>query len=361
MAVWRSISLILISLLLMIFLLPGCGVPREEYEKVERDLGITQTQLSQTRSELAQKNAEVQQIEDELTSLNNKYNDLEDELTSLQTGYDSLTSAYDTLQTGYNSLTTAYNTLQTGYNSLTMNYTSLESSYNQLSIEYDVSDALRIGHLLADYYDEVREGFSDSYSGFLWWLLSVSKQDQVDFAADLTRQGLGKIYWPSYEDTYYNRAGEHSYTTAKNSLDEVLNVIGIQVTDSSTQKIEKILEFITAHVHYEHDFNNAYLAPMETLGFRSGDCDDFAILGAALFEAVGIDSAVGLFSGDDGYHAMVLVHLDNISPHGNYFYSDLTSYGLQSGKWIIIEPQTTIENQLTDWVNQWTIKVVAEI
>jgi len=87
MAAWRSMSLILISLLLMIFLLPGCGVPREEYEKIERDLGVAQVKLSQVTSELTRENAEVQQLEDELTSLNNQYNDLQNNYNELYNEY----------------------------------------------------------------------------------------------------------------------------------------------------------------------------------------------------------------------------------------------------------------------------------
>ena len=227
----------------------------------------------------------------------------------------------------------------------------------QLTTKQQPSEALRIGHLLADYYDEVRDANSTSS----WWDAPATLQDKVEFAADLARHGLGQIYWVDYEDTYFRLAKEHSYTTARRDLDEVLNLIGISTTDSSTQKIDKVLDFISAHINYENDMNEAYLAPMETLGFLSGDCDDYAILAAALFEAVGIDSAVGFFNKGSSSHAMTLVHLDGISPNGCWYYSDLTSYGLQSGTWLKIEPQTTIENQMTDWVHQWNIEVAAEV
>ena len=69
MTTWKRIFLTTASLLLLICLLPGCGVPREEYNKVERDLQATQMELSQITSELTQRNSE-------LTSLRNQYNDL---------------------------------------------------------------------------------------------------------------------------------------------------------------------------------------------------------------------------------------------------------------------------------------------
>ena len=65
---------------------------------------------------------------------------------------------------------------------------------------------------------------------------------------------------------------------------------------TATDRIRRVLDFINQHIHYEYDVDDILLAPAETLGFKSGDCDDFTILAAALFEAVGIDSAVSFFS-----------------------------------------------------------------
>jgi hypothetical protein len=241
--------------------------------------------------------------------------------------------------------------------SLKASLDNLTATNTQLTSEQQVSEALRIGHLLADYYDEVRDANSTSS----WWGATSTLQGKVKFAADLARHGLGQIYWVDYENTYFRLAKEHSYTTARRDLDGVLNVIGISSTDLSIQKIDKVLDFISAHITYENDMNEAYLAPMETLGFLSGDCDDYAILAAALFEAVGIDSAVGFFNNGSSSHAMTLVHLDDISPYGCWYYSNLTSYGLQAGTWLKIEPQATIENQMTDWVHQWSIEAAAEV
>ncbi|MDM7999625.1 MAG: hypothetical protein QUS33_06400 [Dehalococcoidia bacterium] len=201
----------------------------------------------------------------------------------------------------------------------------------------------------------------EASNGSSWWGDTSTPQDKVNFAANLAKHGLGKVYWISYEDNYYGHANEHSYTTARKELDGVLSVIGIQVTDSSVQKIDRILDFMNTYIRYESDYNEQFLAPMETLGFLSGDCDDYAILAAALFEAVGIDSAVGFFKNGGSGHAMTLVRLDDISPYGCWCYSDLTGYGLQAGTWLIIEPQATIENQMTDWVYQCKIQVAAEV
>jgi hypothetical protein len=58
---------------------------------------------------------------------------------------------------------------------------------------------------------------------------------------------------------------------------------------------------------------------------------------------------------------MVLININELEGYGNHYYSDLTHQGLDAGKWIIIEPQTTIDNQLTPWVNQWNLITASEI
>lgn len=273
-----------------------------------------------------------------------------------------LKTQVQSLQNSYYELNSNYNSLQASYNTLNALHQGVENQYNILQTTYQVSEALGIGHLLADYYSVVRDSHADYWESPGWWLFGGGEQDKVDFAADLAKHNLGRIYWPDKEDTYYEFADEHSYTTAMRELNEVHALIGIQSGDPSVEKIEKILSFVNTYVHYESDYNNVFLAPVETLAFKSGDCDDYSILVAALFEKAGIDSAIGFFSSGGSTHAMVLIHLDTISPYGFWSYSDLTGKGLSAGKWIIIEPQHTIERQHTpSWFEQWSIRVAAEV
>ncbi len=277
------------------------------------------------------------------------------QISDLQVDYEDL-EAQD--EQNRNSL----QSLQSSYSTLNSNYNQLSSQYNDLQTSHQVSEALGIGHLLADYYSVVRDSRTDYWESPGWWYFGGGEQDKVDFAADLAKHNLGRIYWPDKEDTYYEFADEYSYTTAARELNEVYNLIGIQPGDSSVEKIKKILSFVDNYIHYESDYNNAFLAPVETLAFKSGDCDDFAILVAALFEKAGIDSAIGFFRSGDIAHVMVLVHLDNLGSYGYWYYSDLTGNGLSAGKWIKIEAQRTIGNQHDpSWFEQWSIRVAAEV
>ena len=99
---------------------------------------------------------------------------------------------------------------------------------------------------------------------------------------------------------------------AKDQLIAVKNLIGITTLDSNIDKIDKILGFINDYIHYEPDMYNNFLAPMETLSLKSGDCDDYSILAGSLFELVNIESAIAIGKSSETPHAFVLVRLDDM-------------------------------------------------
>ncbi|XOB40361.1 MAG: transglutaminase-like domain-containing protein [Candidatus Nealsonbacteria bacterium] len=127
------------------------------------------------------------------------------------------------------------------------------------------------------------------------------------------------------------------------------------------KKSEKFSIFFKFYIKYEPDFNEILRAPAETLGLKSGDCDDWSILASAAFADAGIDSAIMFVKSIDGTqaHAMVLVQSKETLPLWSY--SDLTQYGLPSGKWWIIEPQFTFgqQSQHPEWFTQWKFEAAA--
>jgi len=221
-----------------------------------------------------------------------------------------------------------------------------------------VEEALRVGNSLQSYYDLVRQekgldGTKGSWS---------PDQAQVEFAANLASHDLGNPYLPAIETEFENTVGQRSYDMANIKIEEIISLIGVSQGDSGVDKIRKILNFTNQYIHYEYEVSNVYRAPVETLGLRSGDCDDYTILVAAFFEAVGIDSAIGSFkNATEAYHYMVLIHLQDLPGYQYRSFSDLTSIGLEKGRWIVIEPQYLIENQGNDWVKQWTLATAAPV
>ena len=301
------------------------------------------------------------QLQGSYSSLSRAYGVVEESYSNLQSDYSNLDNAhsafqaeYDSLRVDYNSLTDSYSALQNDYGFLEQTYNDLLEDYSDLLGDYENESILRIGNSLASYYDILRKE-SGSWQ---------SNTQMAQFAAKLALHSIGRNCWPSLENEFYQDVGEHSYDMAWALLDTVLGLTGAETSQTPTERIRRILDFIDQHIHYEYDVDDILLAPAETLGFKSGDCDDFTILAASLFETVGIDSAVAFFKHQDPgaekqYHWMVLVHLDDLGEYGYWYYSDLTNMGLEAGKWIKIEPQCTMENQDSEWVGQWNLLAAA--
>lgn len=317
------------------------------------------------------------QLQNRNSELDSLYEELEGRLSRLEDRYFELQKQYDLLYEEYSSVQASHQNLSRDYSNLRDTYrnfvelASLQGDYERereyvmdkeayivllreanvrLQRDYGVDTALRIGNTLESFYDLVRH--EKELIGYRW----TDHQKDASFATDLALHDLGYNCWPSIENAYYSSTGIRSYEMAKRKMDQVVDLIGLQGYYTPTAKIKQILEFIVQNIHFEHEVHDIYLAPTETLGFRSGDCEDFSILASALFEAVGVDSAFGIFrSEEDEYHGLVLVHLDDLTGYEYWSYSDLTDWSLDEGKWIVIEPQYTVDRQHADWIGELSL------
>ena len=323
--------------------------------------------------QLQSRNSELGSLYEELEG---RLSRLEGRYFELQKQYGLLYEEYSLMEASHRNLTRDYSDLQDKYRSF-VELVSLQGDYERereyvmekesyivllreayvrLQRGYEVDAVLRIGNTLESFYDLVRH--EKELIGYRW----TDHQKDANFAVDLALHDLGYNCWPSTENAYYSSTGIRSYEVAKRKMDEVVDLIGLQGHYTPTAKIERILEFIVQHIHFEHEAHDIYLAPTETLGFRSGDCEDFSILASALFEAVGIDSAFGIFKrGENEYHGLVLVHLEDLTDYECWSHSDLTDLGLDEGKWIVIEPQYTIDKQYSDWIGELTLIAISPL
>jgi hypothetical protein len=340
------------QLLIPIILLAVIGVESSLFALNMIDQDQTRKETDSLLQQLQEDNEDLQE---QYHSLSEQYENLTDQFTNLTEAYQNLTGGHTNLTADYAELTEDYSDLQDDYNDLYADYTALQQ-------EYYVEQCLHIGNSLASYYNYLRQEIGPTGASNWWTTPDDYWQLAADFAANLGLHNLAEIYWPSIEPYYSDVVGEYSYETAKGIIDEIIDLIGTRATDSDTVKIYKILAFIAKYITYEYDVNDIFSAPVETLGFRSGDCDDFTILAATLLEAVGIDTAVGLFVNDaNEYHAMVLTHLEALEGYGYWYFSDLTSLGLTAGRWIIIEGQIPLADQDSDWISQWSLFAVAPL
>jgi hypothetical protein len=279
----------------------------------------------------------------------------EERYSSVQQNYEQLTNTHNSLLIEHNSLLDDYNNLLNQYNDLNEEYASFSETteqYRQLTID----------HLMELTYSKIREECQPNYNPWLGSYYYDSKS--VEYAASVCAHDLGRRYWPTIENDYYENKGTHLSHDAHDKIIDLTDVIDVSKYDNDVKKVEKILEFTSSYIEYQYDLNEEYLFPTETLTFRSGDCDDFSILAATLLEEVEIESAIGFFTNqsEDNDHCMILIHLSDLGDYGYYYYDDLTSHGLSTGRWIILEPQVTIENQdAEDLVGRWGMIAVAEI
>jgi len=298
---------------------------------------------------------EYDELNRESATLRILYTELNGSYHLLNTSYQSLALEYAALRSDHDSLQSRYADLSQRYARLDVDYSDLTNLYAGLSKDLEIEQTLSIGNSLESFYDLVRdeEGFMERWYG---------DQRDVDFCAKLALHDLGRNRWPSLESRFYEDVGNYSYEMAREKMDALIDLAGVSRYDSPTLKIKKILQFLSNHIHYEPEVNNVYLAPVETSGFKSGDCDDFATLGAALFEALGIDAAIGLFRNEyNDYHSMVLVQLDRLEVYDYWKFDDLTHKGLAEGRWIVMEPQSTIEEQGDSQIRQWELLYAAQV
>lgn len=343
------------------------------------EFAINQHRISTLRAEYNSVKAKYDELQTDYAHLQSNYTDLNTQYITLNGKYQSLLLNYTSLSEEHQILINNYAELSKDYIDLNRAHETLLSNYDNLSAEYatlqftlETWEQLHIGTTLETYYDYVRANVVKLGGHPLgeeeWWSYPDYYEVSVAFAAHEAAHDAGNLYWPSLEEGshYYEYTGEYSYETSSRILQNVLSMSKINPQDDNATKIDKIMRFVGSVVSYEYRLIDHIWFPDETLAFRSGDCTSFSILESALFEMLGIKSAIGFFENSEGEgHAMVLVHLDDLGEYGYWYYSDLTSYGLGAGKWVMIEPQyhslSEQETNQDSWMPQWNILVAAEV
>lgn len=239
MGVWKSMPLV-VSLLLLIVLLLGCGVPREEYEKVERDLGVAQMQLSQKTTQLTQRNSE-------LASLKNQYNDLQ--------------SSYDELYNEYDELLAEYTDTQLKYVDV------LEELGQSLKTPYTAISGREITCAWEDMDGELHKWTwpVDTYRAWIEWP-KPSGTVQLDC-----------------EGTVYTMGDFVPYVRTK-FFESVISSFYQECADEWVFA-QEVFNIVTQLTVYSEDIGEVPRWPVETLTEAGGDCEDLAILFASLLKA----------------------------------------------------------------------------
>lgn len=271
----KRIFFTIVILFMSIFLLAGCGVPKEEYDKIERDLGLAQTELDRLTSELAQKNAEVNQLEREykkvesdLQATGTELIQVTDELAQTESELDELEYEFNLLQNDYGELENRHRKLMVDYTSTLDEYTSaLEELGQSLTVPYTTISGRQITCAWEDMHGEVQK----------WtWPIDIYRNwiemPKPDITVSLE---CGDSIYTMHDFTLYVRSG---------IFREVIPSFYQQCVDEMAFAKE-IFNLVTQLTVYSEDVGEIPRWPVETLTEAGGDCEDLAILFASLLKA----------------------------------------------------------------------------
>lgn len=311
-----------------------------------------------TNNDRAALQEQLEQLVGQISQYVDQVSDLQIDVRDKMGEIDELVSDYQVLESRYSVLNDQYDVLRDDFDDLSYNYDLLSSSYVDLEYLYTMNTELRIGNSLTSYYDYLRYEFGPMGSRSFW----SYEEESCKFASSLALHDLHRLYWIEAEEKYGTDVGQKSYDQAWTVLNKAVEYCEIEVNDSDTEKIKKVLTFVNELVDYELEIDDSLRAPVETLNLKSGDCDDFSILVAALLEAVDIQTGIGFFKSEDSAHAMVLVYLDDLEGYRCWYYDDLTDYDFEPGRWLIIEPQFTIWYQdIEDAMEEYELYMAVEL
>jgi hypothetical protein len=253
-------------------------------------------------------------------TLNANFLDLEKQLVELLSDYDVLFEDHEELEEQYNEIMSQYASLQLDYNELVDLYEALLSLTQELQSEIDglilSIKTLPMLDKMSYYYHLCRMNFdpwTDSRLVFARNLILHGSRQYNGFYNDID------IVLEEYNFFDYATSVLEAWVAITHCLgDWMLDIANFNFD------LETIFDWVTGNIEYRYDDETAYgrdytidlyLSALETLKYRCGDCDDYAILGGTLFEDSSIDAYFANIHDDMYYpgelhHAFLWVHCD---------------------------------------------------
>jgi len=296
------------------------------------------------------------------------YNDLLEDYNSLLTSYNDLIDDYNTLQNNYDDLQFDYTELDNLYQNLQSNYNTLQSNYNILQNDFD-SLTIQYNDLLADY-----NYLQNELDAVMYYLKSLPLCDKMTFYYHICRMYLypqmgtfefakNIILHSSKQANYLgdvdDMLDEYDFWDFGSSMEDAWQATtniysGWLSYWSGLNWEEDIFDWIrfTSGIIYQYDslytFNRTYWGdyfkfPLEMLNNRAGDCDDFSILGATMFENNGYDVKFATIHDNTYYpgglnHAWLWVNIDYDRWTSNYDGNPIWTFnGGLTYEWLIVD------------------------
>jgi hypothetical protein len=305
-------------------------------------------------------NERVNGLQTSLNTLNTTFLTLREQYNSLKTRDDKLSSDYNILLTKDNKLSSDYNILLANYGTANLQKTQLETDYNELLTKYQTLlasvpiDTTFTGETTTKTYSWYYKGSS--------WSLSLNIPDSLyNYYKGLDRaptRDFSIYVTHPYDDEYLS------------VIVEKFNYIAITKSLTEAEKVNLVIAFVQS-LPYTVDsvttgFDEYPRYPLETLIDDGGDCEDTAILTAALLHTMNYDVILVSPPG----HVAVGVNMPGT--YGSYynwnskeyFYLETTGEGWTIGQLpneykgvsVSVYELKAIPIMTSDWTAKWSGK-----
>jgi len=263
-------------------------------------------------------------------------NELTTDLDDLESQHQTLTEQYITLSGQHSNLLRQYDTLSQEYETLSQEYENLLTQYNEIKSSYEVLinryEVLTGSIPLSPQptsAETIEREYEWRYESSTWKLSLSIPESLYEYYKTLDRsfdEDFSVYVTHPYDDEYIDM------------IIEKFNSIAINKELTEVEKVNLVIAFVQS-LPYTSDevttpFDEYPRYPLETLVDGGGDCEDTAILTAALLDAMNYDTVLLGLPG----HMAVGVHIEN--GYGSYysyndreyFYLETTSEGWQIGE-----------------------------
>lgn len=165
--------------------------------------------------------------------------------------------------------------------------------------------------------------------------LKGKKYSNIRFYVAAGLHDLAEIEWRSCEN-YQNERGVDCNSPVRKQLQKV--ALGLSSRRRDLEGIKRIYEHVWREIVYAKERGNIPQFPYETYVYRSGDCEDQAILLAALLKLAGFEAGIVRISDskNDLHHVFCIVRVNpRTTPGPQWRFGEYHQYGYC---WKILDP-----------------------
>ncbi len=305
---------------------------KQEIETLKRTLEELRSVPQQQVTEAPPQNP-LQTSTSETEELRMEIDKLREQLNQLNSSYQELKSKYDSLLNEYNKLRGEYEKLKRKYSDLMIRYENLSKSLSVLKSYRSSAVVVRQYEREARKFLETRT-YKEEFYDWRFWVITENYNSQM--RGERANKSIARIF-----ALMVQRDLEYNYDLYKRMIDDWLKVHPASDEVSLANEIARL--FYSLDHQYAvpgKDEPNAELPlfPIELLAYGLGDCEDHAMLMAALYKVAGFRVAIVVVKDHTDVAIMVngrwvyleaSIHQPNQKDLPSGFYSTVTIWDLE--------------------------------